>query len=282
MRMLKRLIAREEPLPSNCYSTCNNALIEAQSVGTRPSLCSSNSVFMQYRTACKDCIETSGGNWTAAFSGEQGEWLYYCDVQPPIPVTPTEGSDSTSSKSIPYEIVTTTLPGTAIIGGVTMTWSFQTAITLYSQIPATAVVEIPKTVNGELTTFTFTTTYRQITTNLELPTSIGDQTTSAIGISPTPTFSSEPATPASRAWIAGPVVGACSGVFVIIMSAFLLWRRRQRRVKAQSKIELHGNSAVKTELDAPSHPQELDVTGSEATYSGIDRPSEPQELPANG
>lgn len=66
------------------------------------------------------------------------------------------------------------------------------------------------------------------------------------------------------------------------MSAFLLWRRRQRRVKAQSKIELHGNSAVKIELDAPSHPQELDVTGSEATYSGIDRPSEPQELPANG
>ncbi|KAI1659493.1 hypothetical protein F4813DRAFT_353141 [Daldinia decipiens] len=282
MRMLNRLIVREEPIPSQCYSTCNNALIEAQSAGKSPSLCSSNSVFMQCRTACEDCIEASGRNWTTAFSGEEGEWLYFCDTQTPSSTTPTEGSDWTSSRSIPYEIVTTTLPGTATIGGVTTTWSFQTAITLYSQIPATTAVEIPRTVNGRLTTFTFTTTYRQIIPNLELPTSIGNQTTSAIGISPPPTFGSEPATPASRAWIAGPVVGACSGVFILMLSAFLLWRRRQRKVKAQSKIELHGNSAVKTELEVPGYPQELDTTGSKTTCNEAGRPSEPQELPANG
>lgn len=70
---------------------------------------------MVYRDACKNCIEGNGGNWTSTNEGDAGnamdQWLHYCDTKPLGSITPAGGSNSTSSKSIPYEIVTTTLPG---------------------------------------------------------------------------------------------------------------------------------------------------------------------------
>ncbi|KAI0429005.1 hypothetical protein F5Y09DRAFT_311472 [Xylaria sp. FL1042] len=58
----------------------------------------------------------------------------------------------------------------------------------------------------------------------------------------------------SRAWIAGPVVGSVAGVAILILlSWWLLFRPKQNR-----GYEVHGESALKSELEAKSQPQELD------------------------
>ncbi|KAL3471029.1 hypothetical protein BJX99DRAFT_238210 [Aspergillus californicus] len=67
----------------------------------------------------------------------------------------------------------------------------------------------------------------------------------------------------SRAWVAGPVVGAVVGVAGIILAAFLLWRRYNQRQSIQdpadedkgadplhTKPELAGESIMRHELEA--------------------------------
>ncbi|OTB17804.1 hypothetical protein K445DRAFT_315551 [Daldinia sp. EC12] len=285
MRILNRITARATTIPAACYSTCNNAVVEAQSVGKGPSLCAANSDFIKYRDSCKTCIESNRGNWSEISSGELSPWITYCDTQETITTaTPSSKPNSSPSSSTSYDVVTRTYPYTTVNGGVTTTWVFSTVFTKFAPIPATTVVMITTAVDGEATTLSFTTTYLQITDDRTI--SVGNLTStrnpisSATDISPLPTFSTDPAKPASRAWIAGPVVGAFSVVSIVGISAWLLWRRRRKRLEALSKTELHGDSAVKTELDAPNRPQELDAINSQKKNEAT-IPKEPQELQAN-
>lgn len=51
---------------------------------------------------------------------------------------------------------------TGILGGILQTWYFTTTITLLPPVASTTIVHITKTINGGLTTFTFTTTYSNL------------------------------------------------------------------------------------------------------------------------
>ncbi|KAI1803071.1 hypothetical protein F4811DRAFT_554203 [Daldinia bambusicola] len=173
---------------------------------------------------------------------------------------------------------------TTVNGGVTTTWLFSTVFTKFAPIPATTVVLITTEVDGGPTTLSFTTTYLQIADNWT--TSIGNQnstrspTSSATSIPSLPLFNAERAKPTSHAWIAGPVVGGFAVLSIIAINSWLLWRRRRKRLEARAKTELPGESAMKTELDAPNRPQELDAVNSQKKNEAMIT-KEPQELQAS-
>ncbi|KAI1102999.1 hypothetical protein F4804DRAFT_311269 [Jackrogersella minutella] len=271
------LFSRGPTIPASCYDTCNSAYLAAQQVGKTESLCASNSTFRTYLQACETCVQ--GVDATAVqddLDPTFGQYISYCAAVNTIPTTPTATGDSSSiSDSISYEIVQTVLPHTVSANGGFTTWLFTTNITSYANIPATSVVAIPTIVNGQLTTFTFTTTYAQLPSDL-LP------TTSALSI-PTPTNSTEPTTSPSRGWIAGPIVGGLSGVLIIVSGVFFMMRYRQRRLKKRVEAELGGNPIANPkpdELDAPNRPQELDALGPRTM--GNSRSNVTHELAADG
>lgn len=77
-----------------------------------------------------------------------------------------------------------------------------------------------------------------------------------------------------------PIVGSIGGVALIVSAWFMLWRYgRKQRAAALLNHELHGESAIKSELEAPNRPQELEVgnLGLKAVYW-----HKPYELEGNG
>ncbi|KAI0836952.1 hypothetical protein F5Y06DRAFT_305018 [Hypoxylon sp. FL0890] len=248
MHILKRLLlgasalfSRDNTLPAPCYDICNNAYIEAQQIGKTPALCASDSVFTAYYGACNICTTVQGG-----------------------------ASNITElAPFIVYYIVT--------IGGVPTTWSFTTDVTIYASIPATTIVLITTTVNGALQTYTFTTTYAQLPTDFMN----GAVSQSANGTDmPSPTPSPEPSESPNRAWIAGPVVGGVAGASIIMLGGLFLWRRRRRSHQASIRHELPSNDVVKSEMEVPDRPQELDASDVNAMHHGAGHRDEPHELAA--
>ncbi|KAI1469294.1 uncharacterized protein F4812DRAFT_324789 [Daldinia caldariorum] len=109
MRMLSLITVRAETIPSVCYSTCNNAVVEAQRVGRVPSLCAADSDYTKYRDSCKTCIESNQGNWTEVLSGTP--LLTYCDSEEPSTIpTPSSTPNSSPSTYTSYDVVTRTYP----------------------------------------------------------------------------------------------------------------------------------------------------------------------------
>ncbi|EMR67851.1 putative glycoprotein x protein [Eutypa lata UCREL1] len=53
------LSKRDDTIPSQCFDTCNNAYIEAESVGKSPELCKDGSVFKSDYEDCNACIDAN-------------------------------------------------------------------------------------------------------------------------------------------------------------------------------------------------------------------------------
>ncbi|KAI4864068.1 hypothetical protein F4820DRAFT_424894 [Hypoxylon rubiginosum] len=264
------LISRET-LPASCYDTCNNAYLEAQRTGKIPALCESGSPFRAYVEACNSCsaedVDTSS-NITDTWLPLLEPYLDYCEAQGSFTLSPIT---SPSVGSINFVVVSTEIPFTTTIGSVPTTWTFPTVVTrnVSSPIPATAIITVTTALEGELQTLTFTTAYAQ------LPSDFTAQITNAVtseSAIPRPT-STEFVQSQNRAWVAGPVVGGLAGLLIAGIGSLFLWRRKRKRL---TESELHGDSAIKSEMDVPNHPREL-----EANNPLVDH-HEPQELPADG
>lgn len=74
-------------IPATCFGTCNNAYLEAQSLGKTPPLCRPESAFMSYLLACERCAawnaeQTVAGAGAGAgyLPGKFSQFLLYCEV----------------------------------------------------------------------------------------------------------------------------------------------------------------------------------------------------------
>lgn len=125
--------------------------------------------------------------------------------------------------------------------------------------------------------FTHVLTNVGLATSASLSSTSTTQTSTATATTPAATQFSTPA-PSSKAWIAGPVIGA---VALIAAIAFALWfirhKRRERAITGQSRqdgyvsydavpqhVEMTNTGYVKAEL--PSQPVERAELGSDTTY----------------
>ncbi|KAJ2986608.1 hypothetical protein NUW58_g4945 [Xylaria curta] len=178
--------------PAECYDTCNNANIEAQSVGKNPALCSPDSAFMSYYKACRTCVEAnvSEGQTTDHLEPQFAQWVDYCEASSPIPAGSTSLGEITPFITIVY---TTTINGTetswyllktvpafsarpdtaiitilytTIIDGSETVWPLLKTLTTFSARPDTAIITIKTSHDGHPTTWTFTTTYTRLHSDL--------------------------------------------------------------------------------------------------------------------
>ncbi|KAI1451737.1 hypothetical protein F4805DRAFT_450397 [Annulohypoxylon moriforme] len=255
------LLPRSTTIPEACYDICNDAYLTAQKGGKTSEICASNSTFMIYIKACEQCDKDNEGNSTDLVPTLE-QWLDYCSAVNPVPT-------SGNALNLSYSLVPTVIPDTVTSNGILTTWFFTTSITVLPPVPSTTVVQIPQTINGHLTTFTFTTTYANLPTG-------GAEVTNDTSI-PSPTYNPETTASTNHAWIAGPVVGAVAGISIIVLGSFFLWRYKRKRLQTSTELESHRMPEIKSELDAPNRPQELDVSNPRTTEA-----NEIHELATNG
>ncbi|KAI1398948.1 hypothetical protein F4819DRAFT_466676 [Hypoxylon fuscum] len=267
--LFSRQDATSPNLPASCYDSCNNAYLEAQYTGKTTALCEPDSTFRTYVDACHSCSEETV-NWDDAtedsWVSNMQQFLDFCKIN--------FTSSTTVSPTIPYVVVSTTIPFTTTTGGVLTTLSSPTVITIYSAIPATAIFTETSMVNGQITTWYWSTTYQVLPKDMTK--GIESNTTSVTGGTPPTSVSTELVQHPSRAWIAGPAVGGFAGLLVVGLGGLLLWRRRHKVYKTEA--ELHGETAIKSEMEVPNHPRELEAANPLVGYEGAARPNEPHEL----
>ncbi|KAI1173514.1 hypothetical protein F4777DRAFT_557562 [Nemania sp. FL0916] len=346
LRQISRRLSRLHPrvqaptIPSICYSSCNNAAIEAQAVGESAGLCDSSSTFMQYYRACQGCVDTyTNNNYTTThdyLDPEFAQWIAYCNSTEPappsstftevlatldgsLPTPPTSTSRSlilptTTSRSLTPIIVVVTISYTTNIDGQTTVWPLKKPLTSFPPLPETTVITINTTQDGHSTVWTFTETFTHIPrgtpattpsditntptphTTQPVPSSVSTNSVSTNSVSinsvsinsvltnsvSTSPGSTSPGSTNSvstntmpnesiqkgRASIVGPVVGIIAAVIVVLLALWLLRRIRRRR---RDMHEVHGESAVKSELEANEKPQEL---------NGRDWTRPPAEMPS--
>ncbi|KAI0445162.1 hypothetical protein F4803DRAFT_205353 [Xylaria telfairii] len=207
-------------IPSACYSICNNCFLEAQVVGKVPELCDPDSAFMMYYNACTDCVDSIGEHKSIddvdpAFY----QFIDYCAAE-------TEGTTATrsttvaeSAPSTPLAAVTVLVPVpyTATINGVTTIWSFTKALTSYAPLPNTTVLSVTTSQDGHLTVWTFVKTLTPLAKDTLVDMSPSPSTTPQQTPQVSDSTSTNPAgttmsdnSHRSRAWLAGPVIGATS------------------------------------------------------------------------
>lgn len=272
---------REAVLPSVCYSACNNANLAAQSMGNSPALCESTSTFFNYYAACKDCLLAQTDDEQAVDDYLQtsfGQYLDYCGGTTPItassPTTGTIAPSSVNGEAPTGHNIIITVSYTTTVDGVATVWPFQRTIVSYASIPDTAIVSLTTIENGHSTVWLFTTTFTHLSWGLvatSIPTSTATHTGTITASDPATTEPSRD-TQHSQAWIAGPVVGAVAGVSILALAVWLLFRARLYRKRRRTVHEIHGEPALKSELEAKYPPQELD---------GGERTRHPVELPTN-
>ncbi|OTA98978.1 hypothetical protein M426DRAFT_27948 [Hypoxylon sp. CI-4A] len=265
-----QLLLRASTIPAACYNSCNNVYSEAQRIGKSDRLCK-DSLFVAYLQNCRDCVKNETGSDDLS-STNLAPFIDYCasvSTSLPSPVVTVSNlgmpNYSTSRRSALWfshtNGVLNPLAVTTFLGGVETTLAFSTVVTLYSLLPSTGVILTTQTLDGKATIFNYTTTY------VQLPSSGNNSTLIPHGTStlaqPTPSLEQTgPSEPSSQAWIAGPVVGSVAGVAMVALGGFLLWRRRRFTRKGRQKHELHGNTAIKSELDPTTRPQELSADNS--------------------
>ncbi|KAI1122637.1 hypothetical protein F5Y10DRAFT_70659 [Nemania abortiva] len=272
--------SRGPTAPAQCYDTCNNANLEAQSVGKNPALCAADSTFQTYYEACVVCVETySSSDATRDYLDPTfGQWNAYCDeLETSSGSTQSTPSATVTETPIPtpvgYNTVVVTIPYTATINGLGTVWSLEKTLTTFAPLPETTVITIKTSEDGHETVWAFTKTFTALSkTSLVTTTRTTSSSTPNISKTSTPNptdvMVSED-TQGSQVWIAGPVIGGVSGVAIVLLAVWLLLRARGNRRRSH---EVHGDSAFKSELEAKLQLPELDGQG-----LGV----RPVELPSN-
>ncbi|KAH9235185.1 hypothetical protein K456DRAFT_1611986 [Colletotrichum gloeosporioides 23] len=176
-----RAVRRDDTIvPATCYSICNDAYVEAQSVGKSPVICEQNSTFQTTYLKCKECIEQSAEDVKATqqmyLAPKFQEFLDFC----------TGASTTSTTPSITY-------PASMFI---TTTSLVEMDITQLSG----------KVLSGVLVPVTITELRQEATTMVA--------TTSPAKVSPSilPSETVERKPTKSSAWIAGPVIGVLTAI----------------------------------------------------------------------
>ncbi|KAI0553956.1 hypothetical protein F4679DRAFT_580125 [Xylaria curta] len=267
----KWLQLRGPTAPTACYDTCNNANLEAQSIGKNPELCDPDSSFFRYYDACQACLKAfeSGQETTRDYLDPTfSSWIDYCNGIPPA--VSVSGTPSVGEHTVTI-LYTTTVDG-------------EKTVTIFAPIPDTTVITIETAQDGHHTIWTFTKTFTHLP--IEYSTSKPHNTSSSTASSKTSAMTppvSEATTTSpidttesnstqrNRAWVAGPAVGGVAGILIMAVVVWVVLRVKRNR-NGKRHHELHGESAFKSELEVKLEPQELD---------GQEQRRQPVELPGN-
>ncbi|KAK7985861.1 hypothetical protein PG988_003483 [Apiospora saccharicola] len=217
------------PVPGVCYSTCNDAYLVLQKVGSNNTslLCQEDSSFMQYKQACEECVQNRNAS-TAAL----GAYLGICE-----PANPTVTGTSI------IQLITTNVAISTEIGGVGTVLTAQVVYPSYpGDLATTAVSTATTLVGGRSTVSTIYATYTELprplfgtipptTSTTQSPSATANQT-SGPSIPAPSAPAPAPATTRSLAWMAGPVVGGVAAIAVV--AALSWWWRRKRRQTTHS------------------------------------------------
>ncbi|TRX92296.1 hypothetical protein FHL15_006911 [Xylaria flabelliformis] len=264
VRGIQWLQPRGLTAPAACYDPCNNASLEAQSIGKIPELCAPDSAFFRYYDSCASCIDASdsGQETTKDYLDSTfGEWIDYCNGSAPAvsPISTLSGVEHTVTI-----LYTTTIDG-------------QKTVTFFAPIPDTTVITIETTQDGHSTVWTSTKTFTHLPSegstsgpHNSSSSTATQETSEATTTSPTDIAESK-SIPRNRTWVAGPVVGGVAGIVILLVVAWVVLRAKRNR-NGKKHHELHGESAIKSELEVKLRPQELD---------GREQKRQPVELPGN-
>ncbi|KAI1185668.1 hypothetical protein F5B17DRAFT_406901 [Nemania serpens] len=276
-------------LPAPCYNSCNNANLEAQSlVGKSPELCSPDSRFYFYYNSCLSCVEAVAGkdeyDARSYLDAEFGQYLAYCSAIPPETVSGQPPIQSTTSPSTPPPLTASTslveytfvatISYTATYNGIITVWPLEKTLISFAPLPNTTLITITTSENGHRTVWEFTKTLTPLPSDAAVPdteyapSAVISQTTTTTD-NPTPANTTIESKPKSQAWIAGPVIGGIAGVAILLLAAWFLFRLNKN---SQETYEVHGETAIKSELEVKPQAQELD---------GQERGRQPVELHGN-
>ncbi|KAF6844522.1 glycoprotein X [Colletotrichum musicola] len=201
----------ETVMPAVCYDACDSAYKEVQVMGKVSSICESNSAFMNGYMACVKCIEeTSTDSKTTIATHVDPKFAQFLEF---------------------------------CAGGVPARPSY--AASMITVVTRTQFVDVTgfsgAVESGVLKTLTVTELKAEITTTSLATTSLATATLAVTDLMTTTSASpreaataSEPPTPgptpsASKAWIAGPVVGGMCAIGLLLGGIWFLRRRRRRR-----------------------------------------------------
>ncbi|KAI0533291.1 hypothetical protein GGR58DRAFT_487238 [Xylaria digitata] len=219
-------IKRLQDSSSVCYDVCNNANIEAQSLGKTSLICESDSVFLGLYTECLACLqEQPSEEISSTVDPALAQYIDYCES---IGIAVPKAITTTVVITLDHRIVT--IPITTVLG------------------PAT---DIPSPLSSNSTTpstpnLTASVTQRP-SFSPTLPSSASYPTTN------TPSLNSS-SHAQSQAWIAGVAVGSIAGVILVVVLPGFLWychRRRQRHELPDpfEKPQLHSDCIPRQELE---------------------------------
>ncbi|KAK8043287.1 hypothetical protein PG993_005717 [Apiospora rasikravindrae] len=278
-------------IPDPCWSTCNDAYLEAQRLGKGPQLCLADSPFQQTLSACRDCLQAHGSNTTVLASEPNfQQFIDSCSatsaaVNVPAPVTTWAGTAPstivTTENSVTVvrsTLVTTNVVYSIEVDGQTTLVTEQHVYPSYAPIPAITVITTTAVLaDGRRTTWTDTITYSQLergpSDNTNTASTTASDTPSISKTSPPP--ESPQTTAHNMAWVAGPAVGGVAAVVILAVLGFW-WRRRGRQhrdraiangttqeLDGKEKLELAGSGpGVKLQGNTIGQPaQELEARG---------------------
>ncbi|KAK1964194.1 hypothetical protein LY78DRAFT_748556 [Colletotrichum sublineola] len=202
----------ETAAPVVCFDTCNNAYIEAGSVGKVPSMCDANSDFWRGYQECISCIRAEANDAEMTIETYINpafkQFIDYCASQPPQPSYP---STFMTTRTVVQFVDVTALNG-KVQPGVLRTRT---------------VTELKAEVTGLLTA-----TSNGLSPQRTSPTATMPAGTSA-------TVAQEPFPERDKAWIAGPVIGAVTAILLALAGLWFL-RRRSRRAFDWSAAKANG------------------------------------------
>ncbi|PVH87932.1 hypothetical protein DL98DRAFT_632164 [Cadophora sp. DSE1049] len=236
----RALRLRDETIvPAVCYATCNNAYLEAESVGLSPELCAVDSGFLQGYEYCQSCVSANSANGSESVQvyvdPKFAKFIDYCNAQEPIPVIFPANATST----------VTTVNATAA----SLYTSQRSAFSYYASVYSAA----------SLLGLLNATTIVLVTVTPSVSAFIGTITTQTSTPKETPTPESS-----SKAWIAGAVAGP---VLLLLLSAGIWFFIRKKKLQSQQvtglntpeKAQLHSDSVVKPtyELEGEGEVQNI-------------------------
>ncbi|KAI0481804.1 hypothetical protein F4859DRAFT_476053 [Xylaria cf. heliscus] len=169
--------------------------------------------------------------------------------------------------------------------GFTTVWPLEKTLTTYAPLPDRTVITIDTSKDGHHTVWTFTKTFTHLPSdalisilqiqNTSSSAVTQDTSTSTARVSDTnlgPTATEESKTARrNQKWVAGPVVGGVAGIAILLLVTWALIRAKRNKDRKRKGHELHGESALKSELETIEQPQELD---------GREQRKQPIELPS--